>query len=596
MDLNYSSNTKNVLEIIEYIETSGLDSSSYYVGLTSKTDKIYRATDAMTIAQEAYRSDHFKISLSGTLLNNIRYEFDVLTTVDIYEIPDKTLKLENANFITIGAQCIKAGCASIARNIQIRRPNVQITNFNHYLIDEEMPTNYVSGFIFMFNTSDIVIKNSNFRAHMYKKPGYTGTGGTYDLSISNSSNIVFDTIGYTCNENESMKDCYYKNMIDRNYFGVTGNGNVKNWTIKNSILNRVDSHQPAEDIPISSSILGIYGVNVTGGGKLNVTNSSIDQAETFVNLRVDYGSTWKGNINLNNIYFNTRDYEGSYPTAPRILMYRITNTFNLENNGFGYPLYVPSINASNIFINEENLAKSMTEYHKTDYTKNSSGIILVQKSSKDVVDFDTEAEKNQRATLVGDMNFYNIRSDTFEQLKISNVFLGNDLTTSYMYKNAYGNLVTSKPWGVDRIHIEYYKNTSPIDINVDLTSLTNKRFTNYYQGTYYEYDENNELVEKNDDNAVNIITSTQEHAYCEIKVVETTTNDWYTDDTLHVTLKVPSGYNIIDYGIGYSTNAYQMTYDMTVPSSKKGVFNIYGYIKDDQGNVHNCIRLIKKAN
>ena len=130
-----------------------------------------------------------------------------------------------------------------------------------------------------------------------------------------------------------------------------------------------------------------------------------------------------------------------------------------------------------------------------------------------------------------------------------------------------------------------------IDKNQSMPIETN---VNYVRHNGINSNAESRFIEKKDNNAVNIIPSTQEHIYCELKVTESPIDDWYENDTLHVNLKVPDGYNIVDYGIGYSANNYQLTYNMTIPKSKTGAFNLYGYVKDDKGNTANCIRLIKK--
>ena len=600
--VNYDSNTQAVPEVIDLIQTKKTSASYFYVGITSKNDYVFRGNgDEDGIFSKDLKSDYFKIDKNGKVLNDFFHSYNGDVRLDVYEVSDKELKIENVNFITKPVFCLvssnKLGCSNTHRDIRVQRPNTIINNITHNVIDNDIPTGY-NGFIFILNASNITLKNSKFAAHAIKNDKYSGSiGGTYDLAIVNSSNVIFDNISYSCENDESMEECYHKNITDTNYFGITGCNNVKDWTISNSILNRVDSHKPSQNIYINNSILGHSAVNVTGGGNLNVENTSIDQSEKIVFLRADYGGTWNGNININNIYFNTKDYNGKYTTAPRILMYFTTNTFNAENGGFGYPLYIPSLNVSNVFFDEKNYIESMSEYHKKEYTS-SPGIILAQNTAKiDLEKFKTltisQSSYNYKSTFVGDMKFSNIRSVTFDKLKVNNVFAGNNYNIEYTYlsgtekKTIIANQI--KRW--DR---RLYNNSEPINIEVDLTSLSNKSFSTYYKYTYYETVDGVEVARKND-NAVDIILNKEEHPYCLINIKETKEDDWYKDDVLNAILEVPKGFDITDYGIGYTTSSYDKSYNLEIPKSKTGVFNLYGYVVDDKGNRYNCIKLIKKS-
>lgn len=595
----YNSNTTKVPEIIGYINSKELNNSYFYVGLISENDNFYRLGST---GETLKKSDYFKIDKNGDLLNKIRYGFDKETIIEIFEIPEKQLKLENVNFISVDSKVNSLEDLKTYRGytqgIQINRSNVLINNLNHYLIDNDLPTTYMSGFLKIDKCSDVTITNSNFRAHKYAAyRNDNGTlildyengskYGTYDISISNSSNITFDNIGYTCNEGESIQDCYYKNMIDTSYWGINGTNNNKNWTITNSTLNRIDSHFPSQDIYISSSIIGNHSVRVTGSGNLNITNSSFDNSEYLVLLREDFGSTWNGHINLNNIYLNSKKYsEGQTKHDPRILTYA-TNNFN-----FGYEIYIPSLTASNIFINEENLGRK------------SSGFELIRNTSKLTIE---NLSQEFKPMLVGNMSFNNIRSDNFDKLNITQVFTGNDEPKRYTAKLSNNIVSYFNKYGLDKSNINYYKNNTPIDITIDITPLSNSSFETYYKDQYtctewctkedgkgYCYNDINKCYLDTKTNAINISTTSLDHPYCEILVFETKQNDWYASDTINVKLSIYNENMIKDYGIGYSTNSYKK--EKLIEVSKTGVFNIYGYIIDNNNNRYDCIKLIKKAN
>ena len=607
IDTNYDKSTTKVSELLEMIE-SGIEkkgeeynSTYYYVGLTSTTDKIYRSSGETNkpSGDPRAKSDFFKIDKEGNVLNEIRYDYKGKTKVMINVVPDKTLEIKNANFKHYAPPCVDEKnfitTTKNQRQLKVARSNVIIDNINHYMIDNDMPTYFGSGFLSALNVTDLTIKNSNFRAHRIKKTGINGeAGGSYDISMANVANLTYENLGYTCNEGESKEECYYKNIIDSDFFGIVGNNNIKNWKIKNSILNRIDSHEPSINISVENSILGHSSVNVTGAGQMEILNSSIDQSISIVNLRGDYGGTWNGNIRLNNIYFNTRNFNGRYPTSPRILQFLTTNIFNIENGGFGYDTFVPSIDAANIFIDELNEINSRKEYPKVEYNNKYPGVILVQNTATTTIN---DAKNGVlKSTLVGDMNFNNIRSVALDELVIGSAFIGNTNSstngpsTEYVY-NKDGEIKTSTPWGVERFNREYfYHNTTPININIDMSSITDRKFTNYYEGVYYD-----DGVEKSKNNSVSINKKSNSHSYCTILIDENINNDWYRDKEIHAKLNLytPDGISIEDYGLSDNTITYNKTETMQLTND--GVYNIYGFIKDSTGKRYDCIKLIKKS-
>ncbi len=54
-----------------------------------------------------------------------------------------------------------------------------------------------------------------------------------------------------------------------------------------------DAHMGVANATIRNSTLGHMGINAIGSGTLTVENSTI-RANTLINLRSDYGSTWQG--------------------------------------------------------------------------------------------------------------------------------------------------------------------------------------------------------------------------------------------------------------------------------------------------------------
>jgi len=602
-NFTYNSETTDFSQILKPIQSNIKEEYDYYIGLDS-TDLINRINNSTgQVMGSSTKVDYFKVDSNGKISdsNNLLYEYKYDNgqtniknngQIKVFEIPNETLSLKNINFITKSSDflaCKASGNTSnkcsVKGGLKINRPNVEIDNLNHYIIDNDKPMYYSNGFLTIQTTSDITIKNSNFRVHLSKSSdGKEGMDGTYDIGMGYSSNITFENVGYTCNEGETTQECYEINMLDENYRGLTGTSDIKNWKIVNSKLNRIDSHFSLLNLDISNSIIGLHSINVTGKGNLNLNNSSVDQANIMINLRQDYGSVWNGNVNIDNVYFNIKTGD----TSPRILYYNVTSTFD-----FNYDLYVPSISASDIFVNN--------------IPSNSTGLFLVQGGAKTLLS-DANFDEKKRPTLKGDMTYTNIQSQTSDLLKIRYPLLGNTSNTNYCYPHQNGEAICiydygkTPVWGVERAHIGYYKNELPINVTLDTSGLSTQWTKNFYEDAYCGSVslENGVYMCKDrtsGKNAIEITTNNEPHPYCKIETTGTSKDGWYTKDvTVKLSLKITDGsLSDYNYGLSYDASKYEKTQSMTIPSSKKGAFNVYGYIEDKNGNRYDCIKLIKRA-
>lgn len=105
-------------------------------------------------------------------------------------------------------------------------------------------------------------------------------------------------------------------------------GHCANVTVRNVVLT---AHQGLTNGTIRNSSIGHAGLEVIGTGTLLLENTTI-RAGSFVNLRQDYGSTWRGDLIIRNCIFQPTGNKNS----PVILTGR--------NNGqhfHGYTAHMP---------------------------------------------------------------------------------------------------------------------------------------------------------------------------------------------------------------------------------------------------------------
>jgi hypothetical protein len=97
-------------------------------------------------------------------------------------------------------------------------------------------------------------------------------------------------------------------------------------------LSRFDAHMGVANATIRNSTLGHAGINAIGQGVLTIENTTV-YGRSFVNLRSDYGSTWKGEFVIRNCRF--------VPACGRPVSASLIGGANHGQHDFGYTCYMP---------------------------------------------------------------------------------------------------------------------------------------------------------------------------------------------------------------------------------------------------------------
>ena len=123
-----------------------------------------------------------------------------------------------------------------------------------------------------------------------------------------------------------------------------GSNYSKNLTYDGCVFSRFDAHKGTHNATIINSEIGHQKLSIIGSGTLTVENTVV-HGNNIVTLRVDYGSTWDGDMIFRNVTLKN--------TGTAVLI-----NASWYNHYFGYTCYLPT----NIIIDGITLAKGSSFY------------------------------------------------------------------------------------------------------------------------------------------------------------------------------------------------------------------------------------------
>jgi hypothetical protein len=244
----------------------------------------------------------------------ILIEYEKVTRLLVYRIDDAPITFENVKFTTLANEAPRR-YPSYLRNIYINRSNVTVRNLTHYVEGEGENGAPYSGFINPRQMNNFLCENCILSSHK-----------TYEMEDRHAYMGSYDIGGEDANE------LYYKNCNERNFFewgnwGIMGSNYCKNITYDGCILSRFDAHAGVYNATIIDSELA--AIRLTGGGKFTLKNVKMHY-DLLISLREDFGCTWRGDIEIENVRFFNKG-ENVYLFGARFY----------PNHNFGYQAYFP---------------------------------------------------------------------------------------------------------------------------------------------------------------------------------------------------------------------------------------------------------------
>lgn len=283
------------------------------------------------------QTDIFIADREGNVDKNtpIIWDFDQITRITAQPIDKVPLTITGGYFTTIANQA-ESTYAYYGRGIAIRRSNVVVDGIEHHIIGEGDHGAPYGGFINIGNCANVTVQNSVFTGHKtYRTIGSAGTPvsmGTYDISVSRAMNVSF----INCSQTNDIKN--------NKYWGIMGSNYCKNLLYDRCTFSRFDAHKGVANATIRNSTLGHMGINAIGSGTFLVENTTA-YGRTFINLRSDYGSTWRGEFVFRNCVF--------VPAGGKPITASLIGGSYSGQHDFGYPCYMPErITIDTLYIND----------------------------------------------------------------------------------------------------------------------------------------------------------------------------------------------------------------------------------------------------
>ncbi|WP_204374854.1 hypothetical protein [Sunxiuqinia dokdonensis] len=285
------------------------------------------------------QTDIFIVNQDGHVDQNapIIWDFNQITDMTALPIDEARLTITGGRFTTIANQA-ESKYTYYSRGIAIRRSNVLVDGLQHHITGEGDHGAPYGGFINISNCADVTVQNTMLTGHKaYRTIGSAGVPvsmGSYDISVNRALNISFVNCRQTNDINDSR------------YWGIMGSNYCKNLVYDHCIFSRFDAHMGVANAAIRNSTLGHMGINAIGSGVFTVENTTV-RGRTFINLRDDYGSTWRGEFIIRNCVF--------VPANGRPASASLIGGSNSGQHDFGYTCYMPErITIENLHINDSN--------------------------------------------------------------------------------------------------------------------------------------------------------------------------------------------------------------------------------------------------
>lgn len=274
------------------------------------------------------QQDYFLVDGNGNVLNDIQWNFDKITYMEIYPVKGQSQTVMGGCFTSTNirsrreAQHTRGSSGKdnyYKRNIYIYHAgNVKIINLRHTVPVDDISGSYY-GFLYVYEASDFSLAHSSLAARKYS------IRATYDLNLWATVNAKID--GVSCNGIE-----------DADRWGIVATYYSKDICFSNCMLNRIDAHEGIYNLTVKKCTVGLWGLELTGQGILKVANTQVI-SPTFITLRNDYGSTWNGKCYINNCKFTPH----RATKTPRIFSAEVALDPNGSLHDFGYEVKFPDV-------------------------------------------------------------------------------------------------------------------------------------------------------------------------------------------------------------------------------------------------------------
>ena len=286
-----------------------------------------------------YQQEVLLVDAAGNVApeSPVMWDYIAVTTAIVCPVDPTTITIKGGTFTTI-ANHAESRDIYYDRGIRISRSNVVIDGITHKVTGEKDDHGApYRGFITPQYVANIAIQNSVFTGHKpYIQAGTMTTRlGSYDLQPIHVINMTFDHCTQT------------NDIADEAFWGILGTNYCKNIVLKHCEFSRFDAHRGVAGVRIENSKLGHQGLLAIGEGDFVIHDSTV-MGTSFLTLRDDFGSTWRGDVEIRNSRWEPVILGVHGITAMPFLF-----ALNQGTHNYGYECYMPTtIDIDGLYVDD----------------------------------------------------------------------------------------------------------------------------------------------------------------------------------------------------------------------------------------------------
>lgn len=269
------------------------------------------------------------------------FDYDTVSSIYAYRIDDTPIVIDGGGgtmtTLSSNVSLEEGEKQNITRNLYVTRCNVTVKNVVHNIYNEPGETGHTySGFFYTGNAYNVEFNNCVVQSRV------RCVGGTYDIGVYDAVDVRF----INCTQSNFYNEGTNYPSTDKTWY-VMGSNFCKNITYDGCMLTRFDAHCGVYNATIKNSTISV--LRLTGGGHFYMENTTVvavsDTKAGFIELREDYGSTWRGTIELKDCtYVNAKATTNDTLALIRAVW---------VNHDFGYQTYLPNIIIDNLMLESD---------------------------------------------------------------------------------------------------------------------------------------------------------------------------------------------------------------------------------------------------
>ena len=283
------------------------------------------------------QSDVIAVDKAGCILTTVDYDYDKITRAYAKRVDDPAICINGGIFTTIANQWERVYNYHY-RNFKVTRSNVTFRNLLHLIEGEGEDGAPYEGFIRADETVNLTIKDCTFTPHKTyltkdSTPERKINMGTYEIYLTATVNTVLSGVNQT------------RDIMDTAYWGLMGSNFCKDILLEDCNISRFDAHMGVSRGVIRRCRLGHQCLNLIGFDDFLIEDT-FALGNSFVSLRGDYGSTFRGNLTIRNCVWKPKLKNNTC----------IISAANDGSHDFGYRCYMPTvIKIENLTVEDEDV-------------------------------------------------------------------------------------------------------------------------------------------------------------------------------------------------------------------------------------------------